>query len=116
MNDVFTAVGDPTRRALLGRLRAGGAQSLSELADGFPMSRQAVTKHLDLLERAGLVERHVRGRERVHVLRGEALREVRDWLAPYEAEWDERLERLRRHVESDEPTRPSNTESKESGA
>ncbi len=102
MSDVFAALGDPTRRVLLERLRRGGrALSLSDLADRLPMSRQAVTKHLDTLESAGLIERHMRGRERLHVLRGEPLREVGDWLAPYEAVWDERLARLRQYVEGD---------------
>ncbi len=67
------------------------------------MSRQAVTKHLDLLAEVGLIEKRVEGRERLHELRAEPLREVDDWLAPYSAAWDERLERLRAHVESDPP-------------
>lgn len=102
MSDVFAALGDPTRRLLLERLRRSGrALSLSDLADRLPMSRQAVTKHLTTLESAGLIERHMRGRERLHVLKGEPLREVGDWLAPYEAWWDERLARLRQHLEDD---------------
>ncbi len=84
------------------RLRTSGPLSLSELADPLPISRQAVTKHLDVLERAGLVSRERRGRERVHSVRGEPLREVADWLAPWEAAWDERLERLRTHLDQDE--------------
>jgi DNA-binding transcriptional ArsR family regulator len=99
MINVFHAVGDPTRRELLERLRRGGAQSLSELASGFPMSRQAVTKHLDLLEEAELVSRRTEGRQRIHELRGEPLKELSDWLAPFEAEWDRRLARLRTHLE-----------------
>ncbi len=66
------------------------------------MSRQAVTKHLDVLESAGLVRRFSRGRERMHRLDRDPLRRVDDWLAPYEAEWDERLDRLKRHLESEE--------------
>lgn len=99
MIDVFHAVGDATRRELLGRLRREGPCSVTELAEPLPMTRQAVTKHLDALERAGLVERRVEGRERIHVLRSEPLKEVSDWLAPYEAAWDERLARLREHLE-----------------
>lgn len=102
MVDVFFALGDDTRRELLDRLRVGGQLSLSELSDGVPMSRQAVTKHLDVLESAGLVERFARGRERIHRLTGAPLRRVDDWLAPYEAEWDERLQRLKRHLDETE--------------
>jgi len=102
MSDVFAAVSDPTRRAILERLRTEGALSVTDLAVSLPMSRQAVTKHLDVLERAGLIEKRLHGRERLHALSGEPLREVKDWLAPYEAEWDERLERLRTHLEGDD--------------
>ena len=99
MSDIFAAVGDGTRRAILDRLRSGGALSLTEIAHPLSMTRQAVTKHLDVLERAGLVARHTHGRERIHVLAAEPLREMHDWLAPYEAAWDTRLERLRSHLE-----------------
>lgn len=99
MLDVFHAIADPTRRAILGRLRAEGALSLTELADPLPMTRQAVTKHLDLLEGVRLIRRHAQGRERIHVLDATPLKELDDWLAPYEAAWDERLSRLRAHLE-----------------
>ena len=99
MIDVFHAVADPTRRALLERLRRSGGQSVSELAEGLPMSRQAVTKHLDVLEAAALVRRRTVGRERIHDLRGTPLKDLDDWLAPFEAEWDERLGRLRSHLD-----------------
>lgn len=101
MSDVFAAVGDPTRRVLLERLRGRGPQSLSDLSQGLAMTRQAVTKHLNVLEDAGLIERHSRGRERIHRLRGEPLRQVNDWLAPFEAAWDDRLARLKRHLDGD---------------
>ena len=87
MPDLFHALGDPTRRALLDRLRRDGALSLTELARPLPMSRQAVTKHLDTLGAAGLVSTRTEGRERVHELDAGPLSEVRDWLAPYEAVW-----------------------------
>ena len=64
MNDVFSALADPTRRAILDRLRAAESLSVTELAEPVSMSRQAVTKHLDLLEEAGLVRHERRGRER----------------------------------------------------
>lgn len=96
---VFEAVADPTRRELLGRLRADGPATLGELAEGVPMSRQGVTKHLDVLADAGLVRIRREGRRRIHELDIEPLREVDRWLAPYAAEWDRRLERLKRHLE-----------------
>lgn len=95
----FEALSDPTRRALLDRLRQGGPMSLSQLAERLPMTRQAVTKHLDALRRAGLVAITRRGRERLHSLNAAPLREIEDWLAPYAAAWDERLLRLQAHLE-----------------
>lgn len=102
MSDVFAALGDSTRRALLDRLRRDGPSSLTELAEPLAMTRQAVTKHLNALEDAGLIERRHQGRERIHSLRPDPLRELSDWLAPYERAWDERLERLREHLDGDE--------------
>ncbi len=102
MLDVFAAVADPTRRSILERLRGEGALSVSSLANKLPISRQAVTKHLDVLEKAGLVRKRVQGRERLHELEARPLREVDDWLTPYAAAWDERLERLRIHLDGDE--------------
>ena len=99
MNDVFSALADPTRRAILDRLRAAESLSVTELAEPVSMSRQAVTKHLDLLEEAGLVRHERRGRERRHMLVPERLKDVDDWLAPYAAAWDRRLARLRDHLE-----------------
>lgn len=99
---VFEAVADPTRRALLGRLRSEGPRTLNELAADLPMTRQAVTKHLDLLADEGLVRIRREGRLRIHELDPAPLRELEDWLAPYAAEWDRRLERLRRHLGEEE--------------
>lgn len=96
--DVFTAVADPMRRELLARLREQGPLSLSELAAPYTVTRQAVTKHLDALARAGLVRVRREGRERVHRLDPAPLREVDEWLRPYAERWDERLTRLRAHL------------------
>lgn len=101
MDAVFVAVADPTRRILLERLRAGGAASIQELGSGLPITRQAVTKHLDVLRSAGLVRVRRRGRERLHELEASPLREVDDWLRPYAEAWDERLAALRRHLEEE---------------
>ncbi len=96
---IFLALSDPTRLTLLERLRREGSLSVSELSAGLPVTRQAVTKHLDALADAGLVRVHRQGRERLHDLQATPLQAVDDWLEPYAAEWRSRLARLRRHVE-----------------
>lgn len=98
VEEVFPALADPTRRGLLDRLRADGPLSLSELSVGLPMSRQAVTKHLDVLRSAGLVRVRRERRERLHELIPQPLQSVDDWLTPYAAEWDRRFARLRAHL------------------
>ena len=99
MIDVFHAVADPTRRIILTQLREKGPLSVKALSAPLPISRQAVTKHLDILEAAGLVGRVVRGRERIHHLKAGPLKAVEDWLTPYAEAWDERLARLRTHLD-----------------
>ncbi len=99
MFDVFSAVADPTRRLILERLRSDGPQSVGQLSAPLPMSRQAVTKHLNMLTEAGLIAQEWRGRERFHRLRAKPLRKVEDWLAPYAAAWDRRLARLEQHLD-----------------
>lgn len=101
METVFEAVADPTRRAILDRLRTSGALSVREVGEPLPMSRQAVTKHLDALARSGLVRVRRAGRERLHELDPGPLKELDDWLAPYAAAWDERLARLRDYLEEE---------------
>jgi DNA-binding transcriptional ArsR family regulator len=101
MDAVLSAVADPTRRLLLERLRATGPASIAQLGTGLPMTRQAVTKHLDTLRAAGLIRTRRAGRERVHELRAEPLRDVDDWLRPYAEAWDRRLDSLRRHLGED---------------
>jgi DNA-binding transcriptional ArsR family regulator len=78
--------------------------SIGQLGHGLPMTRQAVTKHLDALRDAGLVRVRRSGRERLHELEAQPLESVDDWLAPYAAFWDERLAALRRHLGEDGPT------------
>lgn len=96
--EIFWAVADPTRRRLLDHLRSAGPLTIKELAAPLPMTRQAVTKHLDALAESGLVRAERRGRERVHRLAAEPLGEVDAWLAPYRAAWERRLARLKRHL------------------
>lgn len=96
---VFEAVADPTRRAILAQLRAGGSLSVTDLAADLPMTRQAVTKHLDLLRDAGLIRVRRQGRERLHELDARPLQRLDEWLEPYAAFWDDALARLERHLE-----------------
>ena len=103
---IFDAVADPTRRSLLEHLRVDGPLTLTQLAQPFPMSRQAVTKHLDVLAEAELVRVTRRGRERIHDLDDGPLRELYRWLEPYAQAWDRRLERLRQHLEKAEDHAP----------
>jgi len=98
MSDVFGAISDPTRRLILERLGAEGPLSVSALSGPLSISRQAVTKHLDILEGAALIAKEFRGRERLHRLNAKPLEAVDAWLAPYAAAWDERLARLREHL------------------
>ena len=98
LSDVLTAISHPTRRAIIGRLADGPARFL-DVAKPFDTALNAVTKHLKLLERAGLIERRKQGREVLISFRGEPLREVADWVNDYERFWNERLDRFQRHFE-----------------
>jgi DNA-binding transcriptional ArsR family regulator len=90
---VFGALADPTRRAILIRLAEGQA-SVAELAAPFSMSQPAISKHLKVLEQAGLVSRTRRATARLSRLEAEPLRDVTTWLARYQRFWDESHERL----------------------
>ena len=91
--DVFAAIGDPTRRQILLLLTAG-ALSINALADNFPISRPAVSKHIKALEEAGLVSITDLGRERYCGLNPAGFGEIRNWLDFYEQFWTANLERL----------------------
>jgi DNA-binding transcriptional ArsR family regulator len=90
---VFGALADPTRRAILARL-ADGEATVAELAAPFAVSQPAVSKHLKVLEQAGLISRNRRATARLSRLEAEPLREVTTWLARYQRFWDESHERL----------------------
>lgn len=102
METIFSAVADPTRRLILDRLRSHGPLSVKQLADPLPISRQAVTKHLDILLKSHLVEMRRVGRERMHLLNPQPLQELEEWLQPYSEDWDRRLTRLQQHLETNE--------------
>ncbi len=90
---VFGALADPTRRAILTRLAEGEA-SVAELAEPFRISQPAVSRHLKVLEHAGLISRTRRATARLSHLEAEPLREVTTWLARYQRFWDASYERL----------------------
>jgi len=91
---VFGALADPTRRAILTRLADGEDATVAELAAPFAMSQPAISKHLKVLEQAGLISRTQRATARLSRLQAEPLREVTSWLARYQRFWDESHERL----------------------
>jgi DNA-binding transcriptional ArsR family regulator len=95
---VFMALSDPTRRVVLRRL-ADGPASPTELAGGLPVSRQAVSKHLDVLREAGLVEGARAGRQHRYRLTPEPMDEAAEWMADVGSRWDRRLADLRRQFE-----------------
>lgn len=98
LDQVFRALGDRTRRALLARLARGSA-SVTELATPFTMSLPAVSKHLRVLERAGLVARTVEGRVHRCALGPTPLRDASEWLSAYRQFWDDSLASLAAYLE-----------------
>ncbi|HEY4265325.1 MAG TPA: metalloregulator ArsR/SmtB family transcription factor [Micropepsaceae bacterium] len=93
LSTTFAALADPTRRAILARL-ALGETSVTELAEPFDMSLPAVSKHLKVLERAGLIARSREAQWRPCRIEPAALKDVDDWLGDYRRMWDARLDRL----------------------
>jgi DNA-binding transcriptional ArsR family regulator len=93
LSTTFAALADPTRRAILARLARGEA-TVNELAEPFPMTLQAVSKHLKVLERAGLIARGRSAQLRPSRLQAEALREVDAWVSDYRGFWEGSLDRL----------------------
>ena len=98
MSDVMAAISHPSRRAIIGRLAMGPAR-FTDIARPFDTALNAVTKHLKLLERAGLVSREKRGREVFISFRGEPLRQVAGWLHEYERFWNERLDEFGKYFQ-----------------
>jgi DNA-binding transcriptional ArsR family regulator len=93
LDRAFGALSDPTRRAILARLAEGDAGVL-DVAAPFPMSQPAVTKHLNVLEEAGLISRHRQARQRLCRLEPVRLKQLSDWVGSYRAFWEESFERL----------------------
>jgi DNA-binding transcriptional ArsR family regulator len=97
-DSIFEALADPTRRRVMRLLAENGPSSATSLADGLPVSRQAVSKHLNALEEAGLVSGERHGREVRFRLTPAPLAEAVSWMAAVGSEWDERLAALRTHL------------------
>ncbi|WP_043484600.1 ArsR/SmtB family transcription factor [Geothrix fermentans] len=93
LDQVFGAVSDSTRRAILARLASSEAR-VTELAEAFPISLNSTSKHIRVLERAGLVRREVRGRDHVLSLNAGPLEEASAWIEHYRRFWDDRLAAL----------------------
>jgi DNA-binding transcriptional ArsR family regulator len=93
LSATFAALADPTRRAILARLASGEA-TVTELAEPFDMSLPAVSKHLKVLQRAGLIEQGRQAQWRPCRLKAERLRDVDDWIEQYKRHWEESFERL----------------------
>ena len=100
LDGVFRALGDPTRRAMLRRL-AAGEQNIGELAAPFRMSLAAASKHVRVLERAGLVRRRIAGRSHICRLDTAPLKAANEWLRFYERFWSEKLDALDAMLKAD---------------
>src|SRR5690349_1600717 len=99
LSNVLTAISHPTRRAIIGQLAHGPARFL-EVAAPFDTALNAVTKHLKLLERAGLIERRRQGRAVFISFKAEPLKQVAGWVHEYERFWNERLDRFQGHFKA----------------
>jgi len=97
--DVFSAIADPTRRAILARLRASGPAAVNTLAADFAQSRPAISKHLRILHEAQVVSEQRSGRERIYRIEPAALRQVDDWIGGYRGLWQDNLNRLKTYLE-----------------
>jgi DNA-binding transcriptional ArsR family regulator len=96
--DIFQAIADPTRRAILDRLQHG-EQPVKQLAEPFAMSLPAISQHLQILSAAGLVIQHRQGRQRIYRLNPVSLKPVSDWVSQYEQFWTAKLDALGEYLE-----------------
>lgn len=100
---LFAALSDETRLSLVAKLCLGRPHSISQLTEGSALTRQAITKHLRVLERVGLVHGTRRGRETLFQFDPEPIAEIQEYLALVSAQWDQALSRLKSFVEDSEP-------------
>lgn len=96
LSTVFGALSDPTRLAIVERLLRDGEHTVGDLAAPFDISMPAISKHISVLERAGVIERRVERQWRVCRINAQALREIDDWMETYRQFWDRSLDRLAR--------------------
>src|SRR5437879_944045 len=101
LSNTFAALADPTRRAILGRLAEGEA-TVNELAEPFPITMQAVSKHLKVLEHAGLITRSATAQRRPSRLEGAPLRDAVEWLEGYRRFWEGSFDRLEARLQTTE--------------
>ncbi len=97
---VFDALADPMRRQLLINLAENSPKTATQLADEFPITRQGILKHLNILEDAGLVTVMQQGRDKRYTLTPEPLTELEQWIKALNSKWDERLLRLKNFIEN----------------
>jgi DNA-binding transcriptional ArsR family regulator len=109
--DVFSAIGDPTRRQIL-FLLAAGAMNVHLIAGNFPVSRPAISKHVKVLEEAGLIKVQDKGRERSCTLHPAGFNEIKNWLDFYDKFWNNNLERLGKLLKH--RSKPKNNKNKKS--
>jgi len=105
LSRTFAALADPTRRSILARLAEGDATG-NELAEPFTLTQQAISKHLQVLERAGLITRHRVRQARTCRLRPDRLDHAAEWITRHRREWEERYDRLDDHLETLRTTTP----------
>lgn len=98
LDAVFGAMADATRRSILARLATGNAR-VTDVASAFPISLNSVSKHIRMLERAGLVERKVQGRDHILSLNAHAMAEADEWMSFYRQFWTDRLDALEKMVQ-----------------
>lgn len=98
---IFAALADPMRRKLLVTLAENSPQTATQIAEEYPITRQGVLKHLNILEDAGLVTVYQRGREKRYSLSPEPLSELDTWIKALNSKWDQRLMRLKNLLESE---------------
>ena len=99
LNRVFSALADPTRRAILRAVTRRPAATINEIAEPFPVSLNAISKHVMVLERAGLLRREIKGREHHCWIKPQPLREANAWLESYRQFWEQRMDALESYVE-----------------
>lgn len=99
LSSTFAALADPTRRAILARLSKGEA-TVSELMTPFPLSQPTISKHLKVLEQAGLIEQGRDAQRRPRKLVVTAMKDVADWVEPFRLQWEARFNNLDRHLQA----------------